>query len=254
MHILLTNDDGIDSPYLAALSAAAGARGHWVTVSAPRNQQSAKSHAFTLSEPLKVYPASLPGAAQAWAVGGTPVDSCRLGMMNLAEGRPDLVISGINVGYNTGTAVYVSGTVGAAREAAFQGIPAMAASLEEGAPEETLRWFADWAVALGEQLVAQGMPPLSVCSVNAPGVPPAMLKPPALCPLNPQIYRDSYEERTSPRGGRYFWLGPELPQEQPVPGSDVAMLQEGHVTITFLCPAMDAGMSPERFENILEKM
>lgn len=254
MHILLTNDDGISSQNLAVLCAAAAARAHRVTVSAPSNQQSARSHAFTLSEPLSVRPASMPGAAKAWAVGGTPVDSCRLGIMNLAEGRPDLVISGINEGYNTGTAVYVSGTVGAAREAAFQGIPAIAASLEVGAPEETLRWFADWVVVLGEQLMVQGMLPRSVCSVNCPPLPLAQLKPPVLCPLNPQIYRDGYEERVNPRGGRYFWLGPELPQEEPVPGTDVALLREGHVTVTFLCPAMGAGVPIKDFEKILEKM
>ena len=242
MHILVTNDDGVRSPSLAALSEAAAKRGHRVTVSAPMGEQSARSHAFTLSEPLRVRPARVPGAEAAWAVGGTPVDSCRVGMMCLCGEKPDLVISGINNGYNVGLAVYVSGTVGAAREAAFQQVPAIAASMAVGTPEETVRLFAGWVVALGERLVKSGMPRLTVCSVNVPAVPPARLRAPVLCPLSRLVYRDSYEERVSPRGERYFWLGPEQPQDSPEPGSDVALLTEGHITVTMLCPGADCGV------------
>lgn len=236
MHILLTNDDGIQSQYLAILSEAAAARGHRVTVSAPMTQQSAKSHAFTLFTPLMAKRRSVPGAQEAWAVDGTPVDSCRVGMMGLCDEKPDLVISGINYGWNTGLAVYVSGTVGAAREAAFQGIPALAVSAEPGTPEETVRRFADYAVRLGEKLQHYPLPELTLVNVNAPKCEADQVKGAALCPISRNIYQDSYEQRLSPRGDTYFWLTAETPDDCPTPGSDKDLLNQGYLSITLLGP------------------
>lgn len=236
VHIMLVNDDGITSPALAALCMAAANRGHHVTVCAPQTQQSAKSHAFTLNTPLFVRPYSMPGAAAAYAIEGTPVDCARLGMLNLCNPKPDLVMSGINYGYNVGLATFVSGTVGAAREAAFHGIPAMAVSMYYVTPEETMHFFADWAVRLGERLVDYPAPAQSVCSINVPPLPVAELKPAQMCGICRNVYRDGYEERLSPRGDRYFWLKPEEEDEQPTPGTDVDLLQKGHITVTFLTP------------------
>ena len=98
MNILLVNDDGIDSPFLALLCRAAAARGNRVTVVAPAEQQSAKSHCFTIDRPLRAYPRQVEGAAAAWAVDGTPVDCCRVGLMRLCDQRPDLVLSGAGSG------------------------------------------------------------------------------------------------------------------------------------------------------------
>lgn len=239
MRILLTNDDGIASPYLAVLCSAAAARGHQVFVSAPAQKQSGQSHAFTLCSPLLVCTAAMPGAEGAWAVEGTPVDSCRLGFMKLCGARPDLVISGINIGYNAGLAVYVSGTVGAAREAAFQGIPAIAASMAENAPAKAVHTFAAEVVRLGEALVACPLPFGTVCNVNAPA---SLIKQEVewvLCPLSHSVYRDDYEERISPRGDRYFWLQLEKEPERPTPGCDVERLAAGQHTITLLSPGGD---------------
>ena len=104
MNILLVNDDGIDSPYLALLCRAAAARGHRVTVCAPSTQQSAKSHSFTIFTPVTVHPREVEGACAAWAVDGTPVDCVRLGLLSLCGDGVDLVLSGINDGFNTGLA------------------------------------------------------------------------------------------------------------------------------------------------------
>ena len=236
MHLLLTNDDGISSHLLQLLCRAAGARGHHVTVAAPATQQSAKSHAFTVFTPLMVRPVEMEGAAAAWAVEGTPVDSCRLGLMALADTPVDLVISGINYGYNVGLATYVSGTVGAAREAAFQKVPAIAASCEPWTPEETQVWFADYVVRTAERLIDYAAPELSVCNVNAPPIPVSQLKAPVMATLNRNIYHDEYERRESPRGGSYFWLKPIMVDDAPTPGGDQDMLNQGHVTVTFLTP------------------
>lgn len=234
MNILLVNDDGISSPDLALLCRAVKARGHHVTVCAPATQQSAKSHAFTIMEPLLVRPYAMEGADEAWALVGTPVDCCRVGVMALCDEKPDLVMSGINFGYNIGLATYVSGTVGAAREAAFQGIPAIAVSKDVNTPEETVRFFADYAVRLGEKLVKYPAPKLSVCNMNVPPVEVKALKKAVMCPISRNVYRDGYEGRVSPRGDRYFWLYPEMQDDSPEPGSDTDMLNQGHITVTFL--------------------
>lgn len=249
MHILLVNDDGIDSPALLVLCRAAAARGHRVTVCAPSAQQSAKGHSFTVFTPVTVHPRDMEGAAAAWAVDGTPVDCTRLGLLSLCEETVDLVISGVNVGYNAGLAIYVSGTVGAAREASFMRKPAMAVSMQAGTPEETLRFFADWAVALGERLVDYPFPDQAVCNINVPAVPVYELQPPVMCPISREPWIDGYERRESPRGGTYFWLLPESFDAQHTPGSDMDYLCRRHITCTFLTPE---GCDQEKYKDLLE--
>ena len=245
MRILMVNDDGIHSERLSLLCRAAAARGHRVTVCAPAHQQSAKSHSMTIVSPLMIREAQVEGAESAWALEGTPVDCTRIGVMELCE-KTDLVFSGINMGYNAGLATFVSGTVGAAREAAFLGIPALAVSAEPETPEETLLWFADWAVRLGERLAEYSAPPLSVCNVNVPPVPLSTLKPPRMCPINRNIYKDPYERRVSPRGQTYYWLARLQDDEHPTPGSDMDLLAQGHVTCTFLSGTEGCAQAPHQ--------
>ena len=251
MNLLLVNDDGIDSPSLHLLGRAARARGHHVLLCAPSTQQSAKSHCFTIMTPLMARKRELDCADEAWAVDGTPADCARLGLMALPEEKIDLVISGINVGYNAGLATFVSGTVGAAREAAFQGVPAMAASAGVDEPPATLALFAEWVITLAEKLVTYPMPELSVCNVNVPSVPVQELKPPVLCPISRNVYQDTYVRRESPRGDVYFWLTPEQPADVHTPGSDFEWLEKGHITVTFLAPE---GCRQEDYQDLLDNL
>ena len=124
MHIFLVNDDGIGSRGIMALLEAAAERGHEVTMCAPRYQQSAASHRFTLTEPIyvKEWPVDRPGC-QAYAITGSPVDCVRVGLQQLVDRPVDIVISGVNDGYNAGMAVHYSGTVGAAMEGALNHLP-----------------------------------------------------------------------------------------------------------------------------------
>lgn len=138
MHFLIVNDDGINSPFLPILTQAVKRAGHRVTVCVPATQQSAKAHAFSIEQPILAEKREVPDADEAWAIFGTPVDSCRIGAMNLAPDA-DAVISGINLGYNVGMSVYVSGTVGAAREATFLHKPGIAVSAEKQTPGRCLR-------------------------------------------------------------------------------------------------------------------
>jgi len=233
MHILLVNDDGIDSPGLHALVREAVKRGHQVTVCAPNRQQSAVSQALTFFRPIAVAPVSFQGA-RGFAIDGTPADCTRLGISNLAEGPVDVTISGINDGLNAGTAIYCSGTVGAAREAALLGVKAMAVSLDRPAEDEMLFNLASLAVDMGERLHKYPAPPCSVLNLNAPALPPDQLLPTVMAPVNHGLFTNIYERRENPRGEPYFWVTPEFRREPPRPGSDEYFLQKGHVTCTFL--------------------
>ena len=127
MHILLTNDDGIQAPGLWALYNSL-VKNHSISVIAPDREQSAIGHAITLNQPLRATRVSMNGNCPAYAVSGTPADCVKLGVLELLESKPDMLISGINPGANVGVNVNYSGTVAAAKEAALYGITALAVS------------------------------------------------------------------------------------------------------------------------------
>ncbi len=234
MHLLLTNDDGFDSPLLALVCRAAAARGHRVTVCAPSQPQSAKSHALTVHSPLCARPAAMEGAAEAWRVEGTPADCARLGLRALAGDEVDLVVSGINQGWNLGLLTYVSGTVAAAREAAFLGYPAMALSAGEETPAETVRFLAEWAIRLGEKLPGAGLPPRTLVNVNMPACQIARLRPPRLCPISHVYDRSGYQTLDSCRGRFYVSGELNLTLEDMDPCSDDGLIRQGHITLSLL--------------------
>lgn len=239
MHILLTNDDGIDAIGLKALADAILRRGHSLLISAPQGQCSANSQHISLPGPIRAKKREWPGAA-AYAIGGTPCDCVRLAP-ELTERPIDFCLSGINRGLNAGSSIYYSGTISAAREAAMLYIPAMAVSIDEGADEEMLSHLADAALRLAEKMAGETLPRFSVISLNAPALPPDKLKPLALCPLSQSYYLDRYtrcrEEGLAPEEISFRLAPcntPGLPAEAIEPGSDLAFLQDGHMTCTFI--------------------
>jgi len=126
--ILITNDDGITSDGIIRLAKVARDYGE-VWVVAPATQRSAASHSISLRDPITVYPAEFPvEGVKAFAISGTPADCVRLGVLNIVPGKPDMVFSGINYGYNVATDLQYSATAGAAFEAAFQNVFAIAFS------------------------------------------------------------------------------------------------------------------------------
>ncbi len=241
MHILITNDDGIFSSGIRTLADCAIRRGHRVTISAPSRQCSANSQHITLTSPILTHRIDWPGA-EAWAVDGTPADCVRI-LADQLQDKPDLCLSGINDGENAGPAVYYSGTVAAAREAATMYIPAVAVSIMRGSDEAMRRNLAEIALTLGEQYAKMPQKRFTVMNLNAPAVAPEKLGPLTLCPLSQAYYLDGYEERASPHGQPYYWLratdSSGLPMEPVTPGSDYAFLQEGRPTCTFVGPYID---------------
>lgn len=236
MRILVTNDDGIYSVGIKALADAAVRRGHQVTVTGPSHQCSANSQHITLTKPLLVHEIPWEGA-KAYSVEGTPTDCARIAPFIVDEPF-DFCLSGINKGENAGSAVYYSGTVAAAREAAMCYIPAMAVSIMQGADDAMREHLADYAVALAENFQHIKLPRFALINLNAPAVPPEELKGLKLCPISKAYYVDGYEKRVSPLGQTYFWLAAsdtsEVPMEQPEEGSDYYWLRQGYMTCTFL--------------------
>lgn len=236
MHLLITNDDGVSSVGLKALADAAMRRGHRVFISTPNGQRSANSQHITLTAPIIVHQHAWEGA-EAYAVDGTPSDCVRVAPF-LANAPFDFCLSGINHGENAGPAVYYSGTVAAAREAAMLHIPAMAVSIMVGANDEMRAHLADLAVRLAEHFAAESLPRCTLINLNAPALPPAQLKPLKVCPVSEAYFLDCYEKRQSPFGATYFWLSgsdtSEVVTEPLEPGSDYAFLKDGHVTCTFM--------------------
>ena len=232
MHFLITNDDGITALGIQTLARAAVELGHQVTVCAPIKQMSATGHRLTLMDPLVVGDYPIPGA-RAYSVDGTPVDCVRIGRA-IAEQPIDFCLSGINDGHNAGTALYYSGTAAAAREATMLYIPAIAISIMRGADEAMRRNLAQVAISIAEYLRDHPMPRLTFLNINAPALPPEHIKPLRLASISESFYLDKYEMRTNPRGVNYFWMKDGEQTEPPLPCTDQKLMEEGHITCTFV--------------------
>ncbi len=233
--ILITNDDGIDVPGLKALARALGDLGRVVVV-APDRDMSASSHALTLKHPLRVRR----HAEDVYSVDGTPTDCVNLGVFNLLGKAIDLVVSGINRGYNLGDDVTYSGTVAAAFEGTLLGYPSLAVSraaprggspdppwLDD--PEASYEPAARFAAVLARRVLQEGMPEDTLLNVN---VPPPPLGGVRCTRLGKRVYKEGVIERLDPSGRQYYWLGGTPPEWIDDPRSDHAAVSEGIVSVT----------------------
>jgi 5'-nucleotidase len=229
VRILLSNADGIEAAGLRALEEAVAPFGE-VFVVAPATEQSAKSHSFTMHEPLRVHG----HGPNRWSVTGTPADAVYLALHGILPVRPDLVISGINRGSNLGTDVLYSGTVAAAREAASNDLPAIAVSLHVPDGSTTLEWAtAQRAVAeLVRRYVGNELPFGEVLNVNVPNVPAGSVKGWRVAPLARRRYAVLVKEQLDPRGRRYYWIGGPHDRFDGEPDADGPLCLAGHVTVT----------------------
>ncbi|MFM9024360.1 MAG: 5'/3'-nucleotidase SurE [Planctomycetaceae bacterium] len=230
MLILLTNDDGIFAPGLAAMERALRRLGD-VHVSAPATEQSGMGHAITFLTPLTAKEVFDGERRRGWAVDGSPADAVKLGIAAFCPRRPDLVVSGINSGLNAGINVLYSGTVAAAIEGAFFGITSVAVSLEWDEHADYGR-AAEIGLHVIEGLLARRPARGSLFNVNIPtraleGTPRLRV-----VPMSIARYGEAFERRTDPRGRSYWWATNE-PAPPPSPQeSDVTALAAGDVTLT----------------------
>ena len=223
--ILVCNDDGINGPGLPALIAAMRRLGR-VTVSVPEHERSADSHSLTLHKPIRVRRV----APDTFTLNGSPADCARFGVLEILKEKVDLVVSGINRGYNLGEDVIYSGTVAAAMEATLLRIPSLAFSMDPD--EEDYRPAAAFAQRLARQVLRRGLP-VGVClNVNFPALPKAGYKAAVPAKLGRRIYGTDITRRADPRGLEYFWLAGRQVTGVDEPGTDVAAVSRGKISVT----------------------
>ena len=231
MRILVTNDDGIYAPGLAALADAVAPLGE-VQVVAPLAEQSGVSHSITYLTPLLARKVDREGKFFGHAVAGSPADCVKLAVLELCDVRPDLVVSGINSGSNSGIDVLYSGTVAAAIEGAFFGIPSIAVSLTCDAPPDFPR-ATRLALGLIAQILALHPQPGSLWNVNLPDSRPGWPVGVKLLPISLARDRDVMIRRVDPRGRTYYW--PDVDERGASThhsDTDVEALTAGFATIT----------------------
>jgi 5'-nucleotidase len=225
-NILVVNDDGVYGEGLRPLAKALGALGR-VTVVVPEKEQSAVSHAITLHKPIRLRRIE----KDFYIINGTPADCSRFGALRVLQGKPDLVVSGVNRGANMGADTLYSGTVGAAKEACFLGFPAMAVSLVQPATDN-FDAAARAARRLAGLVLRHGLPPNVCLNVNVPDRPWRALKGAALTFLGKRVYGRDHVPRLDPRGQAYFWMAGHVPKGIPTPGSDLAAVRDGKISVT----------------------
>jgi 5'-nucleotidase len=226
IEILVTNDDGVHAEGLRALAEAMRELGT-VSIIAPDREQSATSHALTLHRPLRVRKIT----DGILSVDGTPTDAVLLGVHGFLERRPALVVSGINHGPNMGNDVLYSGTVAAASEGTFLGIPSLAVSLATWGPAD-FQPAARIAKNLVRGLLRKGLPPRTCLNVNVPPIPWEEIKGVRVTRLGKRVYRDVIVEKTDPRGKLYYWIGGEEPTWETDETSDFTAVERGFVSVT----------------------
>jgi 5'-nucleotidase len=237
--ILVSNDDGIRAPGLRALARVAAEFAD-VTVCAPSEERSGYSHAITLRSTLRSERA-LEFGENWYAVSGTPVDCVYLASLHLCERVPDLVLSGINPGYNLGADVFYSGTIGAAREGLIRGSSALAISLEDGRNPELAVPFVRQLIPVLLERHAAGERHMLNLNVPGDGAPNGL----RVARLGHRRYRDQVDEREDLSGRSYFWIGgpPELVSDDS--DTDIGLISRGFAAVTPLelditAPDLDA--------------
>jgi 5'-nucleotidase len=225
--ILLTNDDGVRAPGIAAVAEALKAVGE-VTIVASAENQSGKGHSISITDPVYVDEVVLPSGLKAFGATATPASCVKVALLALLKERPDLVVSGINRGINVGRVTYVSGTIGAAREATLHGIPAIASSLDTSTGFSDYTEAAKATAEIAAIVKANGLPDGVFLNVNVPaGVPKGI----RLATQSRLTGEERWVENKNPRGRRYFWNDYEEPKRDTDPASDVSALAEGYVAV-----------------------
>jgi 5'-nucleotidase len=233
LRILVTNDDGIHAPGLAALTRIAQKISNDVWVAAPEEEQSGSAHSLSLSNPIRVRKLG----PRKFAVKGTPSDCVLMAVRHIiTDKEPDLVLSGINRGQNVADDVTYSGTIAAAMEGTQLGIPSIALSQAFGFGESRLvKWSTaeHFAPGIIRKLLAAGWPKEVLININFPDVLPGKVKG---IEVTSQGKRDQslvrVEERIDARATPYYWLGFDRIPSNPPKGTDLRAIYDGYISVS----------------------
>jgi len=230
MHILVTNDDGVDAPGLLALNQALREIAD-TTVFAPSHNWSASGHVKTMHKPLRVGETHLADNTLALITSGAPSDCVALAFMGVVERPIDMVVSGINRGPNLGHDVTYSGTVTAAMEGAIAGVPAIAVSLGTF-QEADFTFAARVAARLAHEITRRGLPSETLLNVNVPAVAEEEIAGIVVTRMGLRIYYDELIRRVDPKGRPYYWIGGKEPGGVLEEGTDLWAVANNYVSVT----------------------
>lgn len=243
--ILISNDDGFQAPGIKALLDRLRSLGE-VTVAAPVSNQSLIGHSLTFGRPISVESWEADGTRW-FAIAGTPATCVRMALTSLLPQLPDVVVSGINKGENTGVVTFSSGTVSCAREAAYRDIPAIAVSLEEGAQMDYAA-TAEFTARLLLEVRRRGLPRGTYLNVNFPARPSDQIKGVLVTQQDTRPADEHYAKKASPEGKAEYWS-----VYRPLTGgdkeSDTWALTQGYISITPMC----IDQTPSRLRDAFRK-
>ena len=226
MHLLLSNDDGIFAEGLKFLSKALAPLGE-ITVVAPNRDRSASSNSLTLNRPIRAEVLQ-----HGWySVDGTPTDCVHLAITGLLKNEPDIVVSGINAGANLGDDVIYSGTVAAAMEGRFLGLPAVAISLTSFQPKH-LASAAEVSHELITKLAQTDLPKDVIININIPDIPKYQIKGVQTTRLGNRHKAEAVIQSEDPRGDPIYWVGAAGPEQDAGPGTDFHAVKNGYVSVS----------------------
>lgn len=229
--ILVTNDDGTFAPGIAALIEVARQHGDVVVV-APDSPQSAKGHAITISDPIRLKPIDNFDGLEAYACSGTPVDCVKLAKNVVFKDRAiDLCVSGINHGSNASINIIYSGTLSAAMEASIEGIPSIGFSLLDYSFEADFTGAKKYADLIISEVLNHGMADSNLLNVNIPNLPAEEIKGIKVCRQGEGNWNESFKEALDPRGQKYYWLTGDFTGEFENPETDLFALKNGYVSV-----------------------
>ena len=232
MIILLTNDDGVHSDGLKALADALRPLGE-ITIVAPLQEASAIGHALTLRRPLRLETLD----SHTFGVDGTPTDCVNIAVTTVLRRLPDLIVSGINKGWNLGDDVTYSGTVSGALEGALLGVPSIAVSLERSRQPFDFRDSARAAAIVSAAVLQRGLPARTFLNINVPKRKPKGFR---VTVQGRRNHVTTIDERTDPRGQPYFWIEEGENRWESHDRSDYQAVVEGYISVTPLHPDMTA--------------
>ncbi|MCF6250402.1 MAG: 5'/3'-nucleotidase SurE [Methylococcaceae bacterium] len=226
MHILISNDDGYLATGLCILAESL-AKFAEISVVAPDKNRSAASNSLTLEMPLRAQK-SENGFIR---VDGTPTDCVHLAITGLLDNEPDMVFAGINHGSNLGDDVLYSGTVAAATEGRFLGLPAVAISLASNDPQH-FETAAEVATTLLQKIVQNPLPKDTLLNVNVPDIAVSELKGYQSTRLGQRHKAEPVVKSFDPRGRDIYWVGPPGSEQDAGPGTDFFAIKNGYVSVT----------------------
>ncbi len=248
MNILVSNDDGVQAPGLLALVKALSEIAEVVVVAPDRNRSGA-SNSLTLDNPVRVHYLDNGFIS----VEGTPTDCVHLALTGVLKKMPDMVVSGINAGGNLGDDVFYSGTVAAAMEGRFLGLPAIALS-SVGTTVEHYAAAAEIAKTLALRLFADPLPAKTMLNVNIPDLPLSELRGYAVTRLGTRHSAEPTLPSTDPRGNTIYWIGPAGPEEDAGPGTDFYAINNKEVSITPLQLDLTHYLAFEKVTNMVKDL